>query len=417
MKAITVLFQVRPVSGATGILSPSYAGMHKAADSFLRQLLNPKSDDMSGDVTTPLKQNDFIPRHSSIPEFAQSSAENKELQNVASKRPPVPTHVSIFSALLYCVVGLAMGFINKAVLMQWPYSNSLLMLQMAASVVIVYVLGGLGIIEVRPLDFASARALSGVVFFYNANVAFALAAVEALSIPVYHVLKRLTPVMVLIAKFFIGDGFPPLEVCLSVIAVVSGCFLAGAGDLSFDARGYLWAIVSCMLQTAYLILVERSGSQRGFTTNELLVYNGVMSFPVLAALTMITGEAQRSIPLLLELSATGPNSLAFAVLFVVSLIVGVLLNFSLFFCTISNSALTTTIVGTLRSVLGTSIGFFVLGGVKATPLIVAGSSMNTMGGVWYTWAKYKSRMPQISRPAPTDDYKIRQSPRDPPERV
>ncbi|GJP75539.1 hypothetical protein CLOP_g5972 [Closterium sp. NIES-67] len=321
---------------------------------------------------------------------------------------------SIFSAILYCFVGLAMGFINKAVLMQWPYSNSLLMLQMAASVVIVYTLGCLGLIEIRPFEWSSARSLSGVVFFYNANVAFALAAVEALSIPVYHVLKRLTPVMVLCAKFLIGDGSPPLEVCLSVLAVVSGCFLAGAGDLSFDARGYLWAIVSCMLQTAYLILVERSGSQKGFTTNDLLVYNGVMSFPVLAVLTLITGEAQTSIPRLIELSS-GPDSLGFAILFVVSLAVGVLLNYSLFFCTISNSALTTTIIGTLRSVLGTTIGFFVLGGVKATPLIVAGSSVNTVGGVWYTYAKYKTKNAQQAERV--EQAKAHTSPRMPQEEV
>ncbi|CAI5497926.1 unnamed protein product [Closterium sp. Naga37s-1] len=121
---------------------------------------------------------------------------------------------------------------------------------------------------------------------------------DILFIPVYHVLKRLTPVMVLCAKYLIGDGSPPLEVCMSVLAVVSGCFLAGAGDLSFDARGYLWAI---------------------------------------------------------------------------------------------------------------TIGFFVLGGVKATPLIVAGSSVNTVGGVWYTYAKYKAKNAQQAERA--EQVKAHSSPR------
>ena len=43
----------------------------------------------------------------------------------------------------------------------------------------------------------------------------------------------------------------------------SGCLLSGAGDLSFDLNGYLWAITSCVLQSAYLILVERTGTEKG----------------------------------------------------------------------------------------------------------------------------------------------------------
>ncbi|CAI5481239.1 unnamed protein product, partial [Closterium sp. Yama58-4] len=203
--------------GSLKTSSDAFQGLYKGADILLLRYLFPKPEDISLETLIPVKERDSIPRPSSIAELESST----DAKTSASRRTPVPMFNSIFSALLYCFVGLAMGFINKAVLMQWPYSNSLLMLQMAASVVIVYTLGCIGLIEVRPFDWGSARSLSGVVFFYNANVAFALAAVEALSIPVYHVLKRLTPVMVLCAKYLIGDGSPPLEVCMSVLAVVS----------------------------------------------------------------------------------------------------------------------------------------------------------------------------------------------------
>lgn len=83
-----------------------------------------------------------------------------------------------------------------------------------------------------------------------------------------------------------------------------------------------------------------------------MVYNAVLSLPVLMLLTVATGEAFHSIPALLELSLD-PSSSAFFWLFVISLCAGVLLNYSLFLCTLCNTALTTTIVGSLRSVLGT----------------------------------------------------------------
>lgn len=86
----------------------------------------------------------------------------------------------------------------------------------------------------------------------------------------------------------------------------------------------------------------------------------------------------------------------FLPLLISSLLMGSLLNYCLFLCTLCNSALTTTIVGTLRSVLATVAGFFVFGGVKGTPSILLGVTTNTVGGVWYTMIKYKEK--QVKTP-------------------
>jgi solute carrier family 35 protein len=151
----------------------------------------------------------------------------------------------------------------QAVLMQWPYPNSFLTLQMVASILLVYAIKAWGLANVQPFQLRAAKELLPVVFFYNTNVAFALAAVKSLSIPVYHVLKRLTPVMVLVAKFILGGALPSREITLSVMTVVSGCIMAGIGDLSFEWSGYSAAFISCALQSTYLLLVERSGSEKG----------------------------------------------------------------------------------------------------------------------------------------------------------
>ncbi len=38
--------------------------------------------------------------------------------------------------------------------------------------------------------------------------------------------------------------------------VVLGCIVAGYGDLSFNLLGYIFALCSCLAQSAYLLLVE-----------------------------------------------------------------------------------------------------------------------------------------------------------------
>ncbi|KAH8941704.1 hypothetical protein BDL97_14G058900 [Sphagnum fallax] len=296
--------------------------------------------------------------------------------------------MSAASAAAYGVVGLLMGFVNKAVLMQWPYPNSFLTLQMVASILVVYAMKTWGLANVQPFQLRAAKELLPVVFFYNTNVAFALAAVKSLSIPVYHVLKRLTPVMVLVAKFILGGALPSKEITLSVMTIVSGCIMAGIGDLSFEWSGYSAAFISCALQSTYLLLVERSGSEKGFNSMELLLYNGLLSLPVLIGIIFATGEVWNSAERIILESKT---SLIFLPLLAASLMMGSLLNYCLFLCTLCNSALTTTIVGTLRSVLGTVMGFFVFGGVKVTVFILLGITFNTVGGVWYTAIKFKEK--------------------------
>jgi len=57
----------------------------------------------------------------------------------------------------------------------------------------------------NPFNWATARALLPVAFFYNANVAFALASLEGVDVPMYIALKRLTPMAILIVNFLLGQ--------------------------------------------------------------------------------------------------------------------------------------------------------------------------------------------------------------------
>jgi hypothetical protein len=88
----------------------------------------------------------------------------------------------------------------------------------------------------------------------------------------------------------------------------------------------------------------------GFNSMELLLYNGILSLPVLIGVIFATGEVWDAAEKIIVESRA---SLMFLPLLAASLLMGSLLNYCLFLCTLCNSALTTTIVGTLRSVLGT----------------------------------------------------------------
>ncbi|XP_058205471.1 UDP-galactose/UDP-glucose transporter 7 isoform X2 [Rhododendron vialii] len=242
-------------------------------------------------------------------------------------------YLSLFAALSYGVASMAMVFINKAVLMQYAYSMTLLTFQQGVTTLLIHCGRVMGYTKAKGINFATAKKLILVSLFYNANVAFALASLKGVNIPMYIAIKRLTPLAVLVAGFFSGKGRPSKQVTLSVILTAAGVVVAALGDFSFDLVGYSMAFTSVFFQ----------------------------------------------------------STLSFSVIVILSLVMGIVLNYTMFLCTIVNSALTTTIVGVLKGVGSTTLGFFMLGGVEVHALNVTGLAINTAGGVWYSYAKYQQK--------------------------
>lgn len=302
--------------------------------------------------------------------------------------------LSLFAAIAYGIASLAMVFINKAILMQYAHSMTLLTLQQLATALLIHLGRVLGHAKAKDLNLLTAKRLLPVSIFYNANVAFALASLKGVNIPMYIALKRLTPLAVLLAGLFRGRGKPSKQVSLSVMLTAVGVIIAAIGDFSFDLFGYSMALTSVFFQTMYLVLVERSGAEDGLSSVEIMFYNSFLSLPFLLFLIIATGEFPSSLSLLFAKS----TSVSFLVILILSLLMGIVLNYTMFLCTIVNSALTTTIVGVLKGVGSTTLGFVLLGGVQIHGLNVTGLVINTAGGVWYSYAKYqekKNKSPRI----------------------
>ncbi|KAF8110859.1 hypothetical protein N665_0078s0052 [Sinapis alba] len=87
---------------------------------------------------------------------------------------------------------------------------------------------------------------------------------------------------------------------------------------------------------------------------------------------------------------------------------GIVLNFTMFLCTIVNSALTTTIVGVLKGFGSTTLGFVLLGGLEVHALNVSGLVVNT-AGVVVCGTRTPSTGRKKAKPANllTDDQKLR----------
>ena len=112
-----------------------------------------------------------------------------------------------------------------------------------------------------------------------------------------------------------------------------------------------------------------------------------ISTPPLFLVVLATGELGSGIERLGAMS----GDLGFIATFVTALLAGMLLNYALFLCTLTNSALTTTVVGVLKGVVSTALGFVLLGGVDPSVTHVVGIATNTVGGVGYSCVTYSEK--------------------------
>lgn len=90
--------------------------------------------------------------------------------------------------------------------------SSPMFLQQLATGLIIQFSQVLGLSKRKDLSMATAKKLLPLSIFYNANVAFALASLKGVNIPMYIAIKRLTPLAVLVSGFLRGKGKPPTQV-------------------------------------------------------------------------------------------------------------------------------------------------------------------------------------------------------------
>ena len=326
---------------------------------------------------------------------------------------------SICVAFAYTVASVVTTLANKALLTSYSfdYVLSLLLMQNVLTVVVVSVAhiavhgrggsgsgGGGGAAAAaatsalaEQLSFPlwntrTAMAMLPVMVMCSANLWAGMSALRLSSVPVYQTLKRMTPLPAMALDYLLRGKTFTGATCCSVLVVCLGAFVTGCGDLDYNQRGYAFAMASCVLQALYLVLASRARDARPEITSLCAAhYNALLSLPLLAPGVMYEWEGLRSFPSWGEAEFLG--------LLVADLCLGASLSLLLFMCTLTNSALTTTIVGNAKAVVTTALGaaLFSSASKGLKPLGWVGICVNTAGGIMYTAAKYHESAARAGR--------------------
>lgn len=115
------------------------------------------------------------------------------------------------------------------------------------------------------------------------------------------VLKNLTNFLVIFGDLYFFNKRYSLGVWATLLLMLASALCSAATDLAFNAAGYTWQLVNNLFTAGYSLMLRWVITQMGVITQRsggtdelgMVVYNNLLSIPMIFALIFITGEAGR----------------------------------------------------------------------------------------------------------------------------
>lgn len=261
------------------------------------------------------------------------------------------------AAAFYGCSSIVIMLVNKYLLSVWgfPSSNIVALSQFSCTVCALHCGKMFKWIDFPDVSYETSKEVFPLPLLYLFNTLAGLAGTKVLSIPMFTVLRRLTMLFTLILEYFLLSYTFSREILLSLFIIMFGSFLAASADLSFELYGYIVVFLNNVFTASSGVVskmkldkaIETSnnstgpkGGLGGLGTFGLMFYNSLFSAPILFLFIVLvepnTIQEARDYPY--------RNDPIFIFLFLVSSFMGTVLQYSIFYCTKVNSALTVSTV-------------------------------------------------------------------------
>ena len=153
-------------------------------------------------------------------------------------------------------------------------------------------------------------------------------------------------------------------------------------------QAYIIGSLGVVTQALYLVLLQKCS--QSLSAVETLHLNSYNTLPFLLVVCSVSGQLSQA------MFNFPYQNMMFVFVFILVIVMGCGLNYMLFLCTTYNCALTTSITGTLKSIVQTAIGMFTFGGISINTYTITGICLNLTGGMGYSFTKWKESQVKIS---------------------
>uniref|UniRef100_A0A7C8YKS3 Sugar phosphate transporter domain-containing protein n=1 Tax=Opuntia streptacantha TaxID=393608 RepID=A0A7C8YKS3_OPUST len=218
----------------------------------ISEIVSPKQHRPSADIPF---QRLVRPNRAAQTTFA-SGVDHKEVkwEYVAGKRPSGP----LLSGAAYCLSSCSMILLNKVVLSTYNFKAgvSLMFYQNLISTVIVAVLSICGAVSVEKLSWKLIRVWLPVNLIFVGMLVSGMFSLKYMNIAMVTILKNVTNILTAIGEYYVFRRQQNQKVWTAMFLMIISAISGGITDLSFDATGYAWQIVNCILTASYSLTLR-----------------------------------------------------------------------------------------------------------------------------------------------------------------
>lgn len=209
----------------------------------------------------------------------------------------------LVSGLCFCATSASMTLLNKAALSAFHFTapTSLLCFQCTLTLLLVGVSYLLGFGRPPALSLRLLRLWLPVNVLFVGMVWSSFYALRGIGVAMVTVLKNLTNFLVIFGDlYFFGKRYST-GVWVTLFLMLASALAAAATDLAFDGPSYAWQMANNVFTAAYSLWLRGVISQMSIITHKqggtdelgMVVYNNLLSIPMILALVFATGEAGR----------------------------------------------------------------------------------------------------------------------------
>nr|CAH7724756.1 unnamed protein product [Callosobruchus chinensis] len=307
--------------------------------------------------------------------------------------------LKIFSAIFYGVASFMITVVNKTVLTsyEFPSFQVLGIGQMVATIVLLFMAKKLRIVTFPGLELGTFRKIFPLPLIYIGNMFFGLGGTKQLSLPMFTALRRFSILMTMILELYILGIKPSFSVQFSVYLMIIGAIVAAMNDLAFNMRGYIFIFLNNFFTATNGVYMKKKLDSKELGKYGLMYYNSLFMIVPATLFAYYSGDLDAAY------NYKYWEDLLFLIQFVLSCVMGFILSYSVILCTLYNSALTTTIIGTLKNICVTYLGMVIGGDYIFSWVNFIGINVSVLGSLLYTYVTFKRKEATSYSPLPTND--------------
>ncbi|KAL8236711.1 hypothetical protein R6Q59_017792 [Mikania micrantha] len=205
----------------------------------------------------------------------------------------------LIAGAAYCLSSCSMILLNKVVLSSYAFNAgiSLMFYQNLICSIIVIVLGLCGAVSLEKLNWKLVKVWIPVNLIFVGMLVSGMYSLKYINVAMVTILKNMTNILTAVGELYIFQKKQSQQVWTAMFLMIISAVTGGVTDLSFDATGYTWQLVNCILTASYSLTLRRiMDAARSVTKSgslnevSMVLLNNLISLPFGALLVIIFDE-------------------------------------------------------------------------------------------------------------------------------